>query len=96
VEAVGHLGSGFAHLAESFTPLEHQLLTGLDNITAKFATWAAGTSGSASFQSFLKTAEEEGPKLVGTLGDIGSALTHLVGGFSPLLPYELQTLDFIA
>jgi hypothetical protein len=94
--AAGHFGSGLAHIAEAFTPVEHQLIAGIDNITAKFSTWAGSLSSSAGFQKFLDTLAKDGPMLVHTLGDVAVAFGHIGGALGVLLPYELRFLDDLA
>lgn len=92
---LGNLAHGFAGLLEAFAPVARQVEAGMVHLSARFAEF--GTSASkGGLQQFVDYVQREGPQLVSTIGQIGSALVHISAAVAPLGGVELQVIKALA
>jgi hypothetical protein len=75
--AIGHIGVGLAGVLKAFMPMSQTMLSGLDKITAKFATWGSTLSGHTGFQSLMSTFKTETPLAMKTLQNLVTVVLHL-------------------
>lgn len=75
---------GFGHLLRAFMPLSKDMSKGLVGLTHRFRVWAAGLGKSNGFQNFIDWVKENGPIVLGVLGDIGGALISVGKALAPL------------
>ncbi|MEU8023751.1 hypothetical protein AB0B88_16200 [Micromonospora haikouensis] len=75
---------GFAGLFLAFMPLSEKMLDGLAEMATGFAEWAAELATSDGFQDFIDYAIENGPMLLGLLGDLVVLVVKLGIAFAPL------------
>lgn len=79
-----NLGQGFASLLMAFTPVNKDLGAGLLDLTKKFADWAASLGQSDGFKAFIAYIQDNGPKIVQFLLDLGGTFGKLVVLMAPL------------
>lgn len=94
--AFGGFAGGVLELFRDFAPLETLVVNGLSGMGSAFSTWAAHLPQTQGFQQFLAYAIANGPLLIHTLGDLGSAFGHVLQSLQPLLPPLLKIIDFLA
>lgn len=85
---IGNVVDGFAHLAERWAPLGHDLEDTLDGLSGRFDRWTQG----GGPQRFLDLVERDGPVAADALSALGSGLKGLAEGFEPIGRVELQAL----
>jgi phage-related protein len=86
-DIVGNLIMTLGGITKAFLPFGQDMLSGLKDITAGWAAWAASLGSSKKFKDFMAYVKENGPKIgevfmsIGrALGNIGAALAPLGGG----------------
>lgn len=90
---VGNLTLGITGLAVSFEPLWNEMSQGLESTTADFAAWANEAD---NFTDFISWTIENGPMLLGVLGDVGEAAVDLGVALSPLGLVYAQGIGLLA
>jgi len=90
---IGSLTMGITGLMVSFEPLWNEMSAGLERSAASFATWA---NDSSNFTSFIEWTIENGPMLMGVLGDVGGAVIDLGVAISPLGLVYAQGIGLLA
>lgn len=90
---IGNLTLGITGLAVSFEPLWNEMSQGLESSTADFAAWANEAD---NFTDFIAWTIENGPMLLGVLGDVGSAAIDLGVALSPLGLVYAQGIGLLA
>lgn len=83
-ETIGNLARGFASLLMAFKPVAMQLGLGFQDLTAKFAAWAAKLATSKGFQNFVDYVKTNGPKVADTLKAIFEAIGHVIASLAPM------------
>lgn len=84
---------GFMNLMVAFAPLADSVMQGLVNMTSSFAEWTATLSKSAAFQNFISYVQENGPKVLELIGNLGSIIISLGTALAPLGKYALDFLN---
>lgn len=79
-----NIGVGLAGVLTEFLPFSTKVAGGLEGLTAKFADFGTHIGGSSGFASFMSYVRDNGPKIVATLAELGSAGVHLVTALGPL------------
>jgi hypothetical protein len=82
--AVAHVGSGIGGILRAFMPSGNGILTGLDKITAKFASWGQTLSSHSGFQSLMEMFRTETPLAVHDLGQLASIVKTVVADMTGL------------
>ncbi|MFC0504217.1 hypothetical protein [Micromonospora costi] len=83
-EATGNIAEGFAAILQAFMPLNRDMGKGLVGLTASFADWAKGLSGSKGFQEFVDYVREYGPPALRFLWDLLKVGGKLLVSLAPL------------
>lgn len=78
---VGNLTLGITGLAVSFEPLWNSMSSGLEDSSASFAEWANNAD---NFTAFISWVTENGPVLLGVLGDVTGAIIDVGVAIAPL------------
>jgi hypothetical protein len=89
---LGNIVHGLAGLLVTFLPVTHQFEAGLESMTRGFAN----DGQSAGFKGFVSYIRTEGPIVVHTIGDIGSALGVILKDALPVGSILLQLVDDLA
>lgn len=71
------------------------MLRWIENMTAKWATWAAATDGTG-FDKFLDYANQHGPTVVSMLGNLAAAAVHIAQAVAPLAPISMAVASALA
>jgi SLT domain-containing protein len=90
--ALLNIGTGFAGLMQAFAPFSAKVLTGLDKLTGKFATWGKQLASSSGFQQFMAYVTRNGPLLISLLGSLFTIAVKLGVGLAPLGQLMLRLL----
>lgn len=90
---IGNLALGATGLMVSFEPLWESMSSGMERSSASFVTWA---NDSSNFTDFIAWTIENGPMLMGVLGDIGSAIIDVGVAISPLGLVYAQGIGLLA
>jgi phage-related protein len=77
--AIGNVIKGIAGILKAFIPVSGGILTGLDKMTAKFATWGTTLTGHSGFQSLMKMFQTDTPLAVSALGKLGNIAKIVIG-----------------
>jgi hypothetical protein len=93
---LGNTGEGFGNLLVAFLPFQRQFTGGLVDMTEKFARWSRSLETNDGFQDFLAYAQEQGPKVVETLGDLTEMLFHILDAAAPIGSVVLGVLQALA
>lgn len=72
------------------------MLTWLEGITAKWATWSTATNADSGFNRFLAYAQQNGPAVLTTLTSLAQAAVHIAQAVSPLAPVSLAIATALA
>lgn len=72
-----NVSTGLAGLIVALSPFNDDIGSGLADLTQRFADWATTLEHNQGFQKFLEFVRENGPKVVGLIGE----LTEFVGRF---------------
>lgn len=86
----GNLIQFFGRLFDAIAPFASDMMSGLEDITGRWAEWARTLGDNPEFQEFLDTTREYGPKVLDFLGALMDALMA-VG--DALLPFAGPMLD---
>jgi len=76
-DAILHVVAGIGGILKAFMPASQGIMSGLDKMTAKFATWGETLSSHSGFQSLMETFKTETPLAVKTLENLAGVITHL-------------------
>lgn len=87
---------GILGILNAFQPMSKEMTGGLENLTARFAEWGASLGKSQGFQTFMKTAQEAGPRLSEAFSAIASAMGDVVSAAGPLSGIGLTVLTIFA
>jgi len=75
--AIGHVVVGIGGILKAFMPVSQGLLTGVDRLTAKFATWGQTLTGHSGFASLMSTFKTETPLAIEVLKNLGTVLLNV-------------------
>lgn len=81
----GNSFMGVMNLLQAFAPMGASVEEVLVRLSRRFAEWSAGLSKSKAFQSFIEYAKQNGPVLMGIIGNIFSILKNLFSQLAPVL-----------
>ncbi|MFZ8008287.1 phage tail protein [Bacillus licheniformis] len=84
VKTMGNYLRGFLNLLVAFGPLGQQMSQSMLKSSEAFAKWTASLSGSDKFKSFIQYVQQNGPKLLTILKNIGSGLIGMFTAFAPM------------
>lgn len=76
--AMGNIITGIAGIFKAFLPYVPAMLAWIDRITAGFAKWGMGLSGSSAIKNFMDYVKNNGPALEGIVKNLALALGHIV------------------
>jgi hypothetical protein len=82
--AVAHVGSGIGGILKAFMPASQGILSGLDKITARFATWGQTLSSHSGFQSMMAMFHTETPLAVHDLGQLAGIVKTVIADMTGL------------
>ncbi|MEV8510832.1 hypothetical protein [Dactylosporangium sp. NPDC051484] len=94
-ETTVNVGEGFAHILMEFAPVERQVGAGVLKLSERFRDWSRTLESNQGFQSFVRYAQTEGPKVVRTIGELVTVGGHIVQAYAPvgsLVVTELRIL----
>lgn len=77
--AVGNIAKGLMGVLEAFMPMNQQMSSGIDQLTAKFAKWGQSLGGSSGFKKFIDQAKADWPPLEKLLINVGKILQSVAG-----------------
>lgn len=93
----GNVFKGLFGLFAAFNAqLSGSVLSSLENLTAKFATWGQTVGQSKGFKSFVDYVKRVGPQVAKALGDITGALVNIVKAAAPIGTVVLAAIDGLA
>ncbi|MED1079443.1 hypothetical protein P4T86_04850 [Bacillus licheniformis] len=84
VKTMGNYLRGFLNMMVAFGPLGQQMSQSMLKSSEAFAKWTASLSGSDKFKSFIQYVQQNGPKLLTILKNIGSGLIGMFTAFAPM------------
>ncbi len=80
--AFGNVFKGLLSMLTAFAPLSASTAKGFEDMTARFAEWANGLSGSAKFQSFMDYVNENMPKIRAIFRDATAGIVYFFSAFA--------------
>jgi hypothetical protein len=80
----GNTLGGFFNLLKAFAPLGTSMENGLLGLTQRFKEWTSSLKDSTAFQNFITYVQENGPKVLETIGNIVGIAKNLVTELAPL------------
>lgn len=94
--SAGNIFKGLAGIFEAFVPFLGNFEQGLVKITASFAQWGQQLGNSNGFKKFMDYFQQEGPKVLQTIGDLATLVVKLIETMAPLGSAILNVVDIIA
>jgi phage-related protein len=95
-KAAANIFAGFGNIIMAFMPQAAGMSGGLLDLTARFRDFTKGLGSSKAFQAFTDYANQNGPLLGKTLGDVALAAIRIVGALSPFGPVVIEIADALA
>ena len=92
----GSTFKGIFNLMKAFAPNSTVIFESLAEMAKKFEQWSAKIAESDGFQQFIQYVQENGPKLIGLIGDIIGIIVNLAIGMAPLAETALDVAGGIA
>jgi phage-related protein len=86
--AIGHVVVGIGGILKAFMPVSHDLMHGLDDITAKFAHWGQTLGSHSGFQSLMSMFKSETPIAVNVLKNLGGIIKTVVADMTGLSTFS--------
>ncbi len=86
---------GFLNLFLALTPFNAQVGTGLVELSRDFAEWAERLDRTQGFQDFMAYVQENGPRVVHFLGELGHLFIDLVTALMPIGEIALRSLTLV-
>jgi hypothetical protein len=77
--AIGNVIKGIAGILKAFIPVSGSILSGLDRMTAKFATWGTTLGSHSGFQALMKMFHSETPLAVSALKSLAGIIKTVAG-----------------
>ena len=84
LKIVGNISSGLVGMFSAFAPTSADMLTGLQNLTARFKAWGQTLSQNKSFQDFIAYVRDNAPKVLTLIGNLVTLISNLAKGMAPL------------
>lgn len=84
LETIRNIAVGFVGILNAFMPMSSGVTTGLTGMTEKFAKWGATLKDNPGFHTFIKSVEENTPKVGAMLESIAEAVKKIVTSMGPL------------
>ncbi|WP_204061595.1 hypothetical protein, partial [Microbispora corallina] len=82
IEGLGNTGlnvmTGLAGVFDAFLPHTGAVVGSIETASKKFADWGTSLRTNQDFQKFLDYVSQNGPKVMGILGDLGSTVGHIL------------------
>lgn len=72
--ALGHIGTGITGVLTAFMPFAQRMLSGLDELTAKFSKWGQTLTSHSGFQSLIAMFKTDTPFVIGILKSLAGIL----------------------
>lgn len=91
-KAIGNVITGVAGIFKAFLPFAPTMLSWLDKITAKFATWGQNLGGTAGFTKFMDYVKQNGPKLQELIKNLAIAIGRIVVALSTSISGNMLTV----
>ncbi|MFE3573951.1 hypothetical protein [Lysinibacillus sp. NPDC059133] len=82
VRSVGNVFKGLLSMLTAFAPLSASTAKGFEEMTARFAEWANGLSGSAKFQAFMDYVNTNMPKIRAIFRDATAGVIYFFSAFA--------------
>ncbi|MGE7092526.1 hypothetical protein ACQKII_13995 [Lysinibacillus sp. NPDC048646] len=79
--SIGNVFKGLASMLVAFAPLTATTAKGFEEMTARFAEWSNGLSGSAKFQSFMDYVNTNMPKIRAIFRDATAGIMYFFAAF---------------
>lgn len=95
-QSLGNIAEGFAGLTVALAPLTRSFTGGLEEMTASFATWAAGVGETQGFRDFVSYVQQSAPQVLDLLGSLGSAFVGIATAVAPVGDAVLPVLTALA
>ena len=90
-----NLTEGLVSLYLALSPFNEDIGTGLVNLSRDFATWAENLNRTQGYRDFLAYVQENGPRVVEFLGEVGELLIDVVKAAAPLGAVVLQAITWV-
>jgi hypothetical protein len=90
-----NLAQGLADIFLALTPFNKQVGTGLVDLSRDFAVWADKLDKTQGYRNFLQYVQENGPRVVHFLGEVGQLFIDLVKASAPLGSVVLRVLTVL-
>ena len=82
--AIGHIVTGFGGIVKAFAPFATGVLTGLDNITGRFAAWSRDLSRHSGFQKMLDQWINDWPLMKQALESLVKIVFNIAKGWASM------------
>jgi phage-related protein len=89
---VNNTVGGIVGMFQAFKSTTGDAETGLINLTQRFEEWGQSLGESQGFKDFVAYAEENGPVLMETFGNIIGTVENLIAAFAPMGTDSLETI----
>lgn len=83
-EIIKNIVNGLIGMFTAFGPLASDMMTGLQNLTAKFAEWGKTLGSNQQFQQFIGYIRDNAPTVLALIGNITTFLVNLGIAMAPL------------
>lgn len=93
---VGNFAQGFANLLVGLAPATRDFGSGLEDLSLRFADWAATLDDNRSFQEFVDYVRQSGPQAAEMLGALAKALAGIAQAMAPYGSVVLPVLTQVA
>ncbi len=88
--------AGILGILNAFAPMQSKVTGGMGKMSEGFAAWSANLGSSQGFQTFIRTAQEGGPRVGEALKAIGHAFKEISSAAGPLAGVGLKVLTLFA
>lgn len=85
--------AGLVYMFSAFGPLASEMMTGLQNMMARFKEWGKTLSDNQQFQSFIDYIRTNGPTVVSLIGNITTFLVNLGIAIAPIGAKVLELVN---
>ncbi|MGG3662515.1 phage tail protein [Bacillus gobiensis] len=81
---VGDISMGLIGMFTAFAPLSADMMTGIQNLTARFREWGETLSSNQQFQEFIGYVRDNAPIVIALIGEITRLILNLAIGLAPV------------
>jgi phage-related protein len=81
---VGDISMGLIGMFTAFAPLSADMMTGMQNLTARFREWGETLSSNQQFQEFIGYVRENAPTVIALISEITRLILNLANGLAPV------------